>query len=145
MLRILPVVIVLGLLVGCGAQGYDQQPQSQSSQPAAPVLYPPGEYLTTLVKTPAANTAVDFALAIKAIGRNDVHSAHVLYSDGLLFNLPKGTMVALLPAKDENGEPQASAVVGTVSNIHICIATVESGDRIGNKVALGCDGLSLDK
>ena len=91
--------------------------------------------------TPAADTAVDFTLAIKAMGRNDRKSIQTLHSEGFLFTLPKGTRLALLPAEANGAQPQTS-VVGTVENVPVCVATVESGDRIGTNVALGCESLS---
>jgi|SRR6185437_9050310 len=132
------VVLAFLALIGCGSSDYSQQPQTET---AAPILYPPGEYLTTAKATPAANTAVNLTLAIKAIERNDLESVRALRRNGVLFNLPKGTRLILLPA-ETNGAPSRTATVGTIDNVPICIATVESGDRIGTDVALGCESLN---
>ncbi|MHB8485333.1 MAG: hypothetical protein ACYDCM_06355 [Candidatus Acidiferrales bacterium] len=139
MLRASIATLAFALIAGCGLP---DSGQVQTATPAQPVLYPAGEYITTLKATPAADTAVELTLAIKALERNDRSSIRILRSEGSLFNLSKGTVVALLPAKDDSGKFQSSAVVGTIDGLHICIAAVESGDRIGNEVALGCDGLS---
>lgn len=140
MWRVLIVVSLSVLLIGCSSPNYGGE-QSQSSQVAAPAPYPSGEYITTAKMTPAADTAVDFTLAIKAMGRNDRKSIQTLHGEGFLFNLPKGTRLALLPAEVDGAELQTS-VVGTVENLSICVATVESGDRIGTNVALGCESLA---
>jgi len=133
-------IIVLAFLamIGCGLPDDSEQPQSET---AAPVLYPAGEYLTTAKMTPAADTAVDLTLAIKAMERNDLKSVRTLHRNGVLFNLPKGTRLILLPA-EANGAPSRTSTVGTIDNVPICIATVESGDRIGTDVALGCESLN---
>lgn len=138
-MRRMPILIVVSLLlIGCASDGSEQ---AQTSQTATPVQYPSGEYITTAKMTPAADTAVDFTLAIKAMGRNDRKSIQTLHSEGFLFTLPKGTRLALLPAEANGAQPQTS-VVGTVENVPVCVATVESGDRIGTNVALGCESLS---
>ena len=137
------IVLAFFALNGCSGtpDNYVQQSQAVPTQPATPVVYPPGEYLTTAKATPAADTAVDLALAIKAIGRNDLKSIRTLHGNGVLFNLPKGTRLILLPAEANSAQLRTS-VVGTIDNVPICIATVESGDRIGTDVALGCGSLS---
>lgn len=139
MWRVLIVVSLSVLLIGCGSPNYGGE-QSQPSQAAAPVLYAPGEY-TTSILTPVGATTDSFILMIKAADRNDLKSVHVLHQEGLLFNLPKGTHIILTPA-NVDGAQLATSVVATVDNMKICAGTVESGEYVGTPIAIGCDALA---
>lgn len=139
---IVTVVLFVGLAINSCASTITPTDEDQQTQKAntAFVAYPPGEYITAS-PTPAAITAVDYVLIVKAIERHDLKSVRVLHGEGSAFNLPKGTRVILLPAKVGSAELRTS-VVGSVGDLKICIATIESGDRIGTEVALGCEGLN---
>lgn len=141
MCRVIRATVLTTVLLGGCSSPRSQQPQS-TAVPATntSIPYPPGEYVTRDV-TPCAATAVDFALVIKALDRNDIKSIKTLRDEGLAFNLLKGTRVALLPA-EVNGTKLQTSVLETIDGISVCTAIVESGERIGTEVALGCNSLN---
>lgn len=129
--------LALASLIGCSSPGNES---AASRAATAPIPFPPGEYLTAYV-APAAATPDDFVLAIKAFDRKDISSIKTLRNEGLAFNLPKGTRVALLPA-EVDGTELPTSVVETINGTSVCNAMVESGERIGTEVALGCNSLN---
>lgn len=126
-------------LTACVSSDSENNQLRPEAETAAPVPYPPGEYITSS-RTPAAIDETNLALTIKALSRKDHSSIDVLRDEGVIFNLPKGTRMALQPAQVEGARLQTS-VVDTVEGIAICTGTIESGERIGAEVALACQGL----
>jgi hypothetical protein len=133
-----PVTLAVISLIACtSSDSRNSQPQAET---ATTIPYPPGEYVAT-ARTPAAIDETRLALAIKAMTRKDHRSIDILRDEGTVFTLPKGTRIALQSAHVDGAQLQTS-VVDTVDGIDICVGTVESGDRIGTDVALGCESLS---
>jgi hypothetical protein len=69
-----------------------------------------------------------------------MQSVRLLGEEGLVFNLPKGTLVILLPAT-VNGAQLPTSIVGTFDSVQVCTGTVESGKYIGTSIAIACESL----
>jgi hypothetical protein len=133
-------ISVLVSLIGCSPNYENKESAQSNATPTPPPLCPPGKYITTDI-TPAAASPVYFVLTVKAEDRKDIRSIKTLQSEGLVFRLPKGTRIALLPA-EVNGAELPTSVVETVDGLNIPTAMVESGERIGTEVSLACNGLN---
>jgi hypothetical protein len=129
--------ILILALTACAAFIQACGSNSNILRPAKLVPFPPGEYKTTAV-TAAGLTVDSYVLALKAEERNDAKSVLVLRDKGMMFNIPKGTTIVLLPASPSG----STSVVGTVAKVKICTGTVASGEHIGDFVALSCDALT---
>jgi hypothetical protein len=139
--KIITAGILMAIAIVLIAHGCAPPNESQPAQSTASVPFPPGEYVTTANETAAAVSADHYVLAIKALDRKDIPSIRRLYDEGLLFRLPKETRLALLPAEVE-GTHLPTSVLDTVDGVSICSAIVESGDRIGTKLTVACNGLN---
>lgn len=119
------ILFVSAIVCGCASPN-QQAEKADEAVTATSVVFAPGEYVTTAT-TAAGATADSYVLLVKAVQRKDMKSVQVLHDEGLVFNLPKGTMVILLPAKVEDTTLPTS-IVGTVNGISICVGTIESGE-----------------
>lgn len=132
-MKTLTCLAVLLAVSGCSKN----QPVEQK---APPLPFPPGEYVFKNT-SPVGGTEDSLILAVKSVDRKDDDSLRTLKDEGLVFNLPRGTRIVLLPANVDGAELPTS-VMGHVDGMMICQGKIESGKYIDTDVAVPCDSLS---